>query len=266
MKKLVNPQYEYLSPLLDLLIQPDYFETHGEVLYDVGRNLVKRFRLGETDVVVKRFGRITSFNRLMYATVRESKAMRAYTYASKLRSMGISTPDEIAVLEICSEGVLQESYFVSVYSDYRSLLHLRDFTWEQRELFPLLDALAIWLREVHDKGVLHQDLNIGNILYREHPDGKFAFQLIDNNRMKFCPQLTLDMRLKDLCRLSTNLDLFHYVLNKYLSCFSCDCYMAQLKGGFYKFVFEYRQIIKRKLKRRVKSKGSTKMPLQCREG
>ena len=95
MKKLVNPQYEYLSPLLDSLIQPDYFGTHGEVLYDVGRNLVKRFRLAETDVVVKRFGRITSFNRLMYATVRESKAMRAYTYASKLRSMGISTPDEI---------------------------------------------------------------------------------------------------------------------------------------------------------------------------
>ena len=249
MKKLVNPQYEYLSPLLDSLVQPDYFDTHGELLYDVGRNLVKRFRLGETDVVVKRFGRITSFNRLMYATVRESKAMRAYTYASKLRSIGVSTPDEIAVLETCSEGVLQESYFVSVYSHYRSLLHLRDFTWGNREFFPLLDALAVWLCEVHDKGVLHQDLNIGNILYQEHSEGKFSFQLIDNNRMKFCSRLSLVMRLKDLCRLSTNLDLFHYVLNKYLACCSCDCYTAQLKGGFYKCVFEYRKIIKRRLKR-----------------
>ena len=249
MKKLVNPQYEYLSPLLDSLVQPDYFDTHGELLYDVGRNLVKRFRLGETDVVVKRFGRITSFNRLMYATVRESKAMRAYAYASKLQSVGVSTPDGIAVLETCSEGVLQESYFVSAYSDYRSLLHLRGFTWEQQEYFPLLDALAAWLCEVHDKGILHQDLNIGNILYREQAEGKFSFQLIDNNRMKFCSHLSLDMRLKDLCRLSTNLDLFHYVLNKYLACCPCDCYTALLKCGFYKFVFEYRQIIKRRLKR-----------------
>ena len=249
MKKLVNPQYEYLSPLLDSLVQPDYFESHGEVLYDVGRNLVKRFRLGETDIVVKRFGGITSFNRLMYATVRESKAMRAYAYASKLRSMGISTPDEIAVLEICSEGVLQESYFVSAYSDGRSLLHLRDFTWEQREHFPLLDALAAWLCEVHDKGIFHGDLNMGNILYQEDSEGKFSFQLIDNNRMKFGSRLSLDMRLKDLCRVSTNLDLFYYVLNKYLACCSCDCYTAQLKGGFYKCVFEYRKIIKRRLKR-----------------
>lgn len=266
MKKLVNPQYEYLSPLLDSLVQPDYFESHGEVLYDVGRNLVKRFRLGETDIVVKRFGHITPFNRLMYATVRESKAMRAYTYASKLRSMGVSTPNEIAVLEICSEGVLQESYFVSAYSDYQSLLHLRDFTWGQREVFPLLDALAVWLCEVHDKGILHRDLNIGNILYKEHSDGKFSFQLIDNNRMKFCSHLSLNMRLKDLCRLSTNLDLYHYVLNKYLACYSCDCYTAQLKGGFYKCVFEYRQNIKRELKRRVKSKGAALKSLQRREG
>ena len=248
MKKQVNPQYEYLSPLLDSLVQPDYFESHGEVLYDVGRNLVKRFRLGETDVVVKRFGGITSFNRLMYATVRESKAMRAYAYASKLRSMGISTPDEIAVLEICSEGVLQESYFVSAYSDGRSLLHLRDFTWELREHFPLLDALAAWLCEVHDKGIFHGDLNMGNILYQEDSEGKFSFQLIDNNRMKFGRHWSLDARLKDLCRLTANLDLFHYVLKQYLSYYRCDYRPAQRKGYFYKLMFEYRQEVKKKLR------------------
>ena len=40
----------------------DYFYTHGELLYDVGRNVVKRFQWEGVDVVVKRFGRITSFS------------------------------------------------------------------------------------------------------------------------------------------------------------------------------------------------------------
>ena len=165
MRKLINPNYYYLSGQLDVFIDSDYFDTHGELLYDVGRNVVKRFQLQGADVVVKRFGRITAFNRLIYSTVRESKAMRAYRYASKLRSMGISTPEEIAVLETFAHGVMVDSYFISAYTPYSSLSYLREFTFDRKEWFPLLDDLVDWIAKIHEKGILHQDLNVGNILY-----------------------------------------------------------------------------------------------------
>ena len=166
MRKLINPKYCHLVKELDVFMNTDYFESHGELLYDVGRNVVKRFQLGGVDMVVKRFGRITSFNRLVYATVRDSKSMRAYKYALKLRAMGISTPEEIAVLETFKHGMLMDSYFISAYTPFSSLSYLREFTFERKEWFPLLDALVAWIAEIHEKGILHQDLNVGNILYQ----------------------------------------------------------------------------------------------------
>ena len=69
------------------------------------RNTIKRFCLGGIDIVVKRYGHITSFNRLMYSTFRKSKAMRAYQHASQLRELGISTPEEIAMIETYKNGI-----------------------------------------------------------------------------------------------------------------------------------------------------------------
>ena len=250
MKKLVNPQYEYLSPLLDSLVQPDYFDTHGELLYDVGRNVVKRFHFEDVDVVVKRFGRITSFNRLMYAMVRESKAIRAYKYASKLRSLGISTPEEVAVWETYSHGMLVDSYFISLFTPSRSLTFLREFNFNKREWFPILDHLAEWIFMLHEKGVLHLDLNLGNILYQEQKDGReHTFQLIDNNRMKFCQQISVEERLKNLCRISTNLELHLYIMKKYMELIPCNNKTLAIKGCYYKLNLEYKQMVKRRMKK-----------------
>ena len=248
MRKLINPKYSHLSEQLDIFMHTDYFESQGELLYDVGRNVVKRFQLGGVDIVVKRFGRITTFNRLMYATVRDSKAMRAYKYASKLRAMDISTPEEIAVLETFSHGKLMDSYFISAYTPYGSLAYLREFTFERKEWFPLLDALVAWIAEIHEKGILHQDLNVENILYQKQNDGSVTFQLIDNNRMKFRPNLSVKERLKEICRLSTNLDLHLYLLRKYAELMKYDSNQIETKGCFYKIMFDFRQMTKRKMK------------------
>ena len=123
MRKLINPKYSHLSEQLNVFMNTDYFESNGELMYDVGRNVVKRFQWEGVDVVVKRFGRITSFNRLMYSTVRESKAMRAYKNASKLRAMGISTPEEIAVLETFAHGMMVDSVGI-LHLDVQVPLHV----------------------------------------------------------------------------------------------------------------------------------------------
>ena len=253
MKKLINPKFNHLSEWMDSFLEDGYFESHGELLYDVGRNVVKRFQWGGVDVVVKRFGHMTAFNRLMYATIRKSKAIRAYKYASQLRAMGIFTPEEIAVLETYAHGMVADSYFISLYTSDGSLSFLHEFTFERKEWFPLLDSLVCWIFEIHDKGILHQDLNVGNILYQEQKNGKVSFQLIDNNRMKFRRNLSIEERLKDICRLSANLELHLYVLKKYVELMPYDGQRIKMKGCFYKLLQECRQMAKRKMKRMITS-------------
>ena len=111
-----------------------------------------------------------------------------------------------------------------------------------------MDALIAWLAEMHEKGILHQDLNVGNILYQVQQDGSITFQLIDNNRMKFRSKLSVEERLKEISRLSTNLDLHLYLLRKYAERMKYDLHQIETKGCFYKCIFEFRQMTKQKMK------------------
>ena len=158
-RKLVKARFKGLSEQIDTLTDTEYFQTHGETLYDVGRNTVKRFRWEGVDMVVKRFGGISVFNRLMYGTFRESKAMRAYKYASKLRAMHIATPEEIAVAETATaatesihaesgeEGFTLENVLTDTESEDTMLekLSLRQSIGELEER----EALVIKLRYFH---------------------------------------------------------------------------------------------------------------------
>lgn len=254
-KTLINSKYKFMSSSLDSIITPDYFETQGELLF-AGRNTIKRFCLGGIDVAVKRYGHITAFNRLMYSTFRKSKAMRAYLHASQLRSLGISTPEEIAVIETYTKGILRDCYFISDYSSCHSMAFLRDKGFDRKSMYPLIDAMVEWIVELHDKGILHQDLNVSNILYKEMPGGKFVFQVIDNNRMKFSKKPSMNMRLKNLRKLSVDMELHNYILKQYAQRVQHDCNKTQMKGSVYKLMFEYRQASIRRIKNIFKKRIS----------
>lgn len=53
-----------------------------------------------------------------------------------------------------------------------------------------------------NREVLHKDLNIGNILYKDDGRGGYVFQLMDTNRMRFHRVLSMRQRLDNLRRLS----------------------------------------------------------------
>nr|WP_306449772.1 hypothetical protein [Odoribacter splanchnicus] len=55
-------------------------------------------------LAVKSYERLTLCNRMLYGSLRKSKAMRAYLYADRLRRLGIDTPEEVAVVEIRRGG------------------------------------------------------------------------------------------------------------------------------------------------------------------
>lgn len=115
MKLLINPKYSRLEEFVRQLAHPVFFARHGETLHD-GRNVIKLFEADGIRLVVKSYARLSLLNRLLYGTLRMSKAVRAYIHATKLRNLGIDSPEEIAAVEVRRRGLLRHCYFVSFRS------------------------------------------------------------------------------------------------------------------------------------------------------
>lgn len=149
-----------------------------------GRNELRILKAGQTDVVVKAFGRANIVNRYVYGTLRPSKAKRAFFNARKLLALGISTPRPVAYYNVRSTlGLsLEQSYFVTLVSPcthrYEDL-----FTHHFDYAADVLRAIGRLTARLHENGLAHKDYGRANILFDRHPDGTIALDLVDLNRM-----------------------------------------------------------------------------------
>lgn len=208
MKVVVHPHYASLTEFIRSL--PHIYSREGEMLYDK-RNKVKRFQLGKEILIVKKFKRPNLIQRIAYTFFKKSKAERAYLYAGIFRERGFQTPHEIAYIEIKIHGLFSDGYFVSTACDDKPLLPIlnrEDFDQE------LADHLSLLLANLHQKGILHGDINLNNVLYRV-ADGKYCFTLIDTNRSRFTPTPSMQECMDNLKRLTHNKALMDYVVRKY---------------------------------------------------
>jgi len=83
----------------------------------------------------------------------------------------------------------------------------------------LAKSFGRFAAQLHERGILHHDLNSGNVLF-DFKDNTYSFSLIDVNRMTFYP-FSKKIPLKDcydnLTRFCGNLPLFQYVLEEYIA-------------------------------------------------
>lgn len=250
MKILINPKYEYLRPFVEQLTRPIFFARHGKTLHS-GRNIVKLFETDGMRLAVKSYERLTLCNRMLYGSLRKSKAMRAYLYADRLRRLGIDTPEEVAVVEIRRGGVMRQCYFVSLYTDYESIRPATETFMQNEEAKNVLDGVAGFLVRMHWAGVEHKDLNVGNILCKKERDNgadRYCFMVIDTNRMSFRRHLSMRRRLRNMRRLSCSASAYLYILHRYAELLRTDANGVQLKGIICRLLFEWRQRTKRKIK------------------
>ena len=84
------------------------------------------------------------------------------------------------------------------------------------ELHALLSSLAVFLRAVHDRGILHRDLSDGNILVKREHDETFCFYMIDTNRIRVKKRIDLFKRTKNLIRLGVPSQSQSFFLAQYL--------------------------------------------------
>ena len=208
MRVVVHPDYASISDFIHRI--PTLFATEGEMLYDK-RNKIKRFKVNGESLIVKKFKHPHLIQRIVYTFFKKSKAERAYLYAGIFRQHGFETPHEIAFIEMKEQGLFSDSYFISTESCDAPLLPvLNKDDFEH----PLADALARLLMELHQKGIMHGDINLNNVLYRQEED-KYRFTLIDTNRSTFIAHPTMKTCMDNLKRLTHNRDLMEYVIRQY---------------------------------------------------
>lgn len=180
-----EPRYTYLKSSFEHI--RSIFTSDDHTIHKA-RNELKIIELEGIRTVVKSFKVPHLLNRIIYTFFRKSKAYKSYHNALRLRSLGISTPEPIALIEFFSAGLLADSYFVSEQFEY-------DFTIRTPLLEPLEDrqeiftAFADYTYDLHKKGVWHFDYSPGNILIKRTESG-YQFSIVDINRMEFreiCP-------------------------------------------------------------------------------
>ena len=164
---------------------PQTFDREGSVIHN-GRNVIKKVNTKKGTLVVKNFKGMYFFNRLAYSLFRESKAARSYAYSRILNEKGIMTPPHVGWLDCYSGGILNRSYFVSVYEPYQTLQEIIQYysVYDPERKNLLFQHLAQFILKLHRLDIYHEDLSLGNILVIRTING-YDFELVDLNRIKF---------------------------------------------------------------------------------
>ncbi|MEM9290412.1 MAG: lipopolysaccharide kinase InaA family protein [Acidobacteriota bacterium] len=196
------------------------------------RNYVYAARLqsaaGDLEVAVKQF-RNQGWRKRQERRFKGSKALRSWRMAKAFADAGIPTPEPVMLVEsVEPEG---PSHFITRrlqgVEEIRYILRAVEAgtlaeDYPQLDYRELLRRLGKLLRQMHDAGLFHRDLSIGNVLVEfldaearepktcEPEEGgdlvggaihDFRLYIIDLNRARLRRRVGLSERLRDLCRL-----------------------------------------------------------------
>jgi serine/threonine protein kinase len=209
MKIVINTQYKFLEDFIRNI--PEIFEKEGELVYQA-RNKLKVYDVNGLKVIVKSYKRPHLINRIAYTFFRPSKAKRSYEYAFRLLSNHVDTPDPVAYLEDYTCGLLDRSYYISLFKeDYD---HIRLYMTGEKTDPVLITELSEFIADFHKKGIHFLDISPGNILQKKE-NGHFKFCLVDINRMQFKTTIPERTRYKSFKKLSSNPDVIIEIARQY---------------------------------------------------
>lgn len=207
----LHPDYEDLEPFVCTL--PERFEAgEGEVIYQ-GRNTLRRMEYNGLQLVVKSFAHPSIVNRVVYGTLRGSKAKRSFLYAKAFQSIGVGTPQPVAWLDQRKGLLLDKSYYVSLLS----VCHFRYedlFKQEVSCMEQVLRGIGKQTALLHINGYAHKDYGRGNILFQPLADGQLKLEVVDLNRM-YIGKIDLKKGCKNFCRLPATPQMHLWMAEEY---------------------------------------------------
>jgi len=211
---------EYDDPLfVDAIAHPEELWTRP----DAELLLEKRNRIGTVriflssglyrDIVVKEFSSRGIIR--LKSLLQPSKAARAWRGALALKERGLGTASPAGYLEKRRRGLVESSFFFAARIDGAEEIRGLFRSLPAADLEPLLCALAAFLSQCHDRGILHRDLSDGNILVKRDHSVRTFFYLLDTNRIRVHKKLGGFRRSKNLVRLGVPPAFQGFFLRKY---------------------------------------------------
>ena len=232
-----------LSAAVERLVDPG---RGGDTLH-WGRNYLYASELetpaGPLAVVVKQF-RNQGLRSRLSRHLKGSKATRAWRAAQATVDAGVPTPAPVLLIE--SEASEGPSFFVSekIPEFIEARYYFRALQeGRHRQAFPKIEAeiligsIGQTLRRLHDAGIWHRDVSVGNLLIvpEDRASDLPTVYLIDLNRARLDRPLTVGRRTRDLCRLRIfDPHLQEVLLRSYWGREDAD---STFRRGLYRFYF-----------------------------
>lgn len=212
---LLKVNKEFKSNETELLNYINNFNSKGVVFGNGKRNIIKLFDLDTKKINIKSFKIPHLINKIAYKYFRKSKARRSFEFANKLIALGIGTPEPIAYFENYDWLGLKESYYVSEHLmpqlTFRELVTIPEYPDHET----ILRQFTQFTFALHQKGIEFLDHSPGNTLIKKVSDDKYAFFLVDLNRMNFHQSMDFDLRMKNVNRLTPQKAMIAIMSNEY---------------------------------------------------
>jgi len=191
------------------------FNSTGLLFGDGKRNIIKLFEFEGKTINIKSFKIPNLINKIAYRYFRKSKARRSFEYATFLLEKEIGTPQPIAYFENYNWLGLKDSYYVSEHLNcdltYRELIEIPNYP-DYENILRQFTQFSFYL---HQKGIEFKDHSPGNTLIKKNNEGRYDFFLVDLNRMDFHREMSFELRMKNLCRLTPIKDMVAIMSNEY---------------------------------------------------
>ena len=250
MKYVVSPLFSAFDAKIQECILT--FQTSGTLFGNGDRNTIKLFDLNGQSINIKSFKIPNLINKIAYRYFRKSKARRSFEYATTLLEKGIGTPQPIAYLENYNWLGLTSSFYVSEHLvtelTFRELVEIPDYP--ENEI--ILRQFTQFCFDLHEKGIEFLDHSPGNTLIKKVGDQKYAFYLVDLNRMNFHTTMDFDMRMKNLSRLTPKKEMIAIMSEEYAKFYPQSKEIVFEKMWFFTQEFQQKFAKKQRLKKKLK--------------
>ncbi|MCG2676344.1 lipopolysaccharide kinase InaA family protein [bacterium] len=199
----------YKDPLIKLGIEdPDslFKRKEARLLDDSERSNIFSFRVSEGRIVLKEY-KPRGIGKTWIDLYRPSKAMREFVLGNRLSEMRIPVAEPLAVGEKRNFRLLKKCFLITEELSLGTnlSLHVNSFHTllnkeKIREKREFISKLAKSIRDIHNRGFTHGDLNTSHIMVRGN---RFYYLDFENARLK---KRTSDFRwIKDLSRLNESM-------------------------------------------------------------
>lgn len=172
----------------------------------------------QEEVAVKQFNQHRLYDSVRFSFLK-SKAIRSLTIALSLITIGLKTPVPFAAVE--KRGKMNNLIVSTLFTEYldvvyslKDVIDRTDHAPPKRRTEDILPKLAQELRRMHDHGIVHNDLHVGNILIREN-EKDFDLYYVDLNRARILKEVSMKRRLKDMARIRLTYDEQKVLISNY---------------------------------------------------